>query len=309
MSAPERKPRRLLISGATGLIGKAVAEARRAAGDEVVALVRGGPQPGAVSWSSAGELDPAAVSGFDAVIHLAGEPVGNGRWTAAKKQRIRESRVDGTRKLAEALAQAAQPPAVFVCASGINFYGDAGDTLLEESAAQGRGFLAEVCTAWEAAAAPLAGCCRIVNLRIGVVLTPTGGTLALMLPLFRMGLAGPIAGGSAFVSWVTLHDVVRSIGHLLEASTLTGPVNVVAPEPIQGRAFTAAVAAAVGKPARIPVPAWAARLLMGGLADETVLASIRAIPLRLLEDGFVFQQPRLQDALTAWDLREGGKRR
>ncbi len=307
MDAPQHTPRRILISGATGLIGKAVATARRAAGDAVVALVRSGPRPGAVSWGPAGDLDPAAVSGFDAVVHLAGEPVGNGRWTAAKTQKIRQSRVEGTRRLAEALAQAAQPPAVFVCASGINFYGDAGDVLLDESASQGRGFLAGVCTEWESAAAPVAGVSRVLNLRIGVVLTPTGGTLALMLPLFRMGLAGPIGGGNAFVSWVTLNDVVRVISHLIDDSAISGPVNVVSPEPVRGREFIAAVAAAVGKPARLPVPAWAARLMMGDLANETVLASIRAIPRRLLEDGFVFQQPRLQDAVAGWDLRNPGK--
>lgn len=301
MTVAQRDVRRILISGSTGLIGSAVAEAQRAAGHEVVPLLRSGGAPGAVHWGEAGDLDPCSVSDFDAVIHLAGEPVA-GRWTGAKKRRIRESRVEGTRKVAAALAAAPRPPRVLVCASGINVYGDGGDEVLDESAPAGSGFLASVCKEWEAAPAPLAGIARVVNLRIGVVLTPTGGTLAMMLPLFRLGLAGPIGGGGAFVSWVTLQDVVRAIGHVLEADMLEGPVNLVSSEPVRGREFTAAVARAVRRPAVIPVPGWAAKLMMGQMAEETVLASIRAVPRRLLEDGFVFKQPNLQKALASWNV-------
>ena len=290
------------MSGSTGLIGRHLTEARRDAGDDVVPLVRGEDKAGAVRWREDGSLDPAAVSGFDAVVHLAGEPVGNGRWTAEKKRRIRDSRVEGTRRLATALAAAAEPPRVFVCASGVNFYGDAGDRVLDETAPRGTGFLAEVCEAWEAAASPLAGVSRVVNLRIGAVLSPKGGTLALMLPLFRLGLAGPIAGGNRFVSWVTLEDVTRAIAHVLDAETLGGGVNLVSPRPVTGREFTAGMARALGRPAVIPVPAWAARLLLGEMAEETVLASIRAVPRRLLQDGFAFGQPDLPDALASWGL-------
>ena len=296
---------RILVSGSTGLIGSALVAARRAAGDDVVRLVRSGGPDGGVRWNAAGAVDPGDVGGFDAVVHLAGEPVAGGRWTAARKQRIRDSRVVGTRRLAEALTASDEPPKVFLCASGINFYGDGGDRVLDEEAPGGRGFLAEVTREWESAAALLHGVARVVSLRIGVVLSPEGGTLAAMLPLFRMGLAGPIGGGRAYVSWVTLEDVVRAIGHAVASEGMRGPVNVVAPEPVRGVDFIAAVAAAVGRPARIPVPAWLARLTLGEMAEETVLASIRAVPRRLLEDGFSFEAGTLPSALARWNLGEG----
>ncbi len=296
---------RVLVSGSTGFIGSALVTARRAAGDVIVPLVRSGGAEGAVRWGASGEMDPADVSGFDAVVHLAGEPVAGGRWTAERKRRIRASRVEGTRKLAEALVRADRPPKVFVCASGINFYGEGGARYLDEGSPPGRGFLAGVTAEWEAATAPLAGVARVVKLRIGVVLSPRGGTLAAMLPLFRMGLAGPIAGGQAYLSWVSLEDVVRVIGHAIASERMEGAVNCVAPEPVRGGEFTAAIAAAVGRPARIPVPAWVARLMLGEMGDETVLASIRAVPRRLLEDSFVFNEPTLAAALEQWDL--GGR--
>ena len=185
---------RILVSGSTGLIGTRFVAVRRSVGDEVVRLVRRDGMPDAVQWDPSGELDPAAGSGFDAVVHLAGEPVANRRWTAAKKRRIRDSRVDGTRRLARALAAAHRPPTVFVCASGINIYGKAGDTVVDEDSPLVQGFLAEVCKEWGAAAAALGAVSRVVNLRLGVVLSPEGGALGATLPLIRLGLAGPIAG-------------------------------------------------------------------------------------------------------------------
>ncbi len=294
---------RILVSGSTGLIGTAVLASRRAAGDEVVPLVRQSGPPGAVRWRPDGELDPSAVSGFDVVVHLAGEPVASGRWTEAKKRRIRDSRVEGTRRLVAALRAAERPPGVLLCASGINYYGDCGDAPVDESTPLGRGFLAAVCKEWEAAAEGLAAVSRVVSLRIGVVLSPEGGTLATMLPLFRMGLAGPIGGGKAFVSWVTLGDVVRVVEHAIGSESLHGPVNVVSPEPVTGGEFTRVVAAAVCKPAVLPVPAWAARLMLSEMAEETVLTSIRAVPQRLMEDGFVFADAKLAEALAGWNLR------
>ncbi len=293
---------KILVSGSTGLIGRQVVAARRALGDEVVPLVRSAGTVGAVQWDPAREVDPAAVSGFDAVIHLAGEPLANGRWTKEKKRRIRDSRLDGARGLATALAAARHPPEVFVCASGINFYGSTGAAVVDERTPAGQGFLAEICVEGESAAARLGSVSRVVSLRIGAVLTPEGGTLAAMLPLFRMGVAGPIAGGGNWVSWVTLSDVISAIGHVLHSDHLRGPVNVVSPEPVTGREFTSAIAEAVRKPAIIPVPAWAARLMLGEMAEETVLTSIRAVPRRLLEDGFVFQYPNLSRALAGWQL-------
>ncbi len=294
----------MLVSGSTGLLGRAVVAAHRAMGDLVMPLVRGDAPADGVRWRADGSLDPQAVSGFDAVVHLAGEPVATGRWTDAKKRRIRDSRVDGTRRLVAALRAAEQPPGVLLCASGINCYGDCGDVVVDERTPPGTGFLAGVCREWEAAANGLAPDARVVNLRIGVVLTPQGGALATMLPLFRMGLAGPIAGGKAYVSWVTLADVARVVGYAMASATLRGPVNVVSPEPVTGAVYTRTIAAAVGRPAVIPVPAWAARVALGQMAAETVLTSIRAVPRRLLEDGFVFADPSLGGALAGWGLRK-----
>ncbi len=304
--------RRVLISGSTGLIGRRLVAHRRAAGDTIARLVRparpvrdeadAGAGADAVLWDAgATPLDPAAVSGFDAVIHLAGEPVA-GRWTAERKRRITESRVRGTRALAEAIARAERPPKVFVCASGINFYGDCGDMVLDESAPLGSGFLAGVCEQWEAASRAADGASRVVNLRIGVVLAPKGGALGAMLPIFRLGLGGPTGGGRAYVSWVTLDDLVRAVGHVLDSATLQGPLNVVSPNPVTNREFTADLGATLRRPAVIPVPGWLTRVLFGEMADETVLASVRAVPKRLLEDGFVFEQAQLPEALASLGL-------
>lgn len=296
-------PRRLLISGAGGLLGRHIAAERRSAGDVVVALTRGAATADDVVWDPvAGSLDPRSVSGFDAVIHLAGEPV-TGRWTAGKKQRIRESRVRGTALLAQALAAAERPPKVLLCASGINFYGNQGDRVVDESWPEGKGFLAEVSGAWEAACDPLRAVARVVNLRIGVVLARDGGTLPTMLPIFRLGLGGPIGGGRGYLSWVGIDDLVRATAFLLDCETVNGPVNLVAPEPVTGREFTAELAAAVRRPAAVPVPGWLASLLLGELAEETVLHSIRAVPRRLVEAGFCFRQDALRKALAACELR------
>lgn len=296
-------PRRLLVSGSTGLIGRRLVAVRRAGGDTVLRLVRDAAGEGDVLWD-AGQtaLDPGAVSGFDAVIHLAGEPVA-GRWNADKKRRILESRVRSTEALAEAIARAEQPPAVFVCASGINYYGDRGSAVVDESAPSGSGFLAEVCEAWEAASLAAAGVARVVNLRIGMVLAAEGGALATMLPVFRLGLGGPIGGGAAYVSWVTLEDLVRAIGFALDAEALGGAVDVVTPHPVTNREFTADLGAALGRPAVIPVPGWVTRVMFGEMADETVLASVRAVPRRLLDAGFVFREPQLVGALASLRLR------
>ncbi len=255
---PSQPARRLLVSGSSGLIGTRVTSTYRAEGWTVTRLIRGTqPAPDAILWNpGTGSLQPAAVSGFDAVIHLAGEPLA-GRWTAEKKRRIVASRLQGTAELATSLAAAEHPPKVFLCASGINFYGNRGDTILDEPAPHGSGFLAEVSETWERASDPLTALSRVVSLRIGVVLAPEGGMLPMLLPLYRMGLGGTIGNGRGYVSWVTLDDLVRVTQHLIEHSDLRGPVNVVSPEPVTGRELTKALSAATGKPAFIPVPAWA----------------------------------------------------
>ncbi len=291
--------RRILVSGSSGLIGRRVVAECRAAGDEVFRLVRKAePAPDAVLWNPGQSPDPASVSGFDVVIHLAGEPVA-GRWTAEKKRRITDSRVEGTATLASALATAKHPPAVFLCASGINFYGNTGDTVVDEDSPRGEGFLAEVCKGWEAACVPLERISRVVHVRIGVVLAAEGGTLAMLLPLYRLGLGGTVGGGRGYVSWISLDDLVRGMQYTIESANLRGAVNFVAPDPVTGRELTKAFSKAVGRPAIVPVPAWAMRLVMGEMADETVLGSVRALPKRLLEGGFKFKDAHLGAALAA----------
>lgn len=297
------EPKRVLVSGSSGLIGRHLSALLGRQQVTVVPLVRTPAASGALLWSDVeGPQGPRLLSGFDAIVHLAGEPVGNGRWTAKKKHEILRSRAGSTRVLAEAAARAERPPHVFLCASGINAYGDRGDTLLDETASRGGGFLADVCAAWEGATEPLAGISRTVNMRIGIVLAADGGTLPTLLPLFRLGLGGPIGGGSAFVSWITLRDLLRAMQHLLGPSTLSGPVNLIAPLPVRNREFTAAIGKALHRPAVLPVPAWAVRLLFGQMAEETVLASVRAVPSRLLAEGFTFQdaavEPALQEVLS-----------
>ncbi len=299
MNRAVKRPSRVLVSGATGLIGRQFVAARRAAGDTVVALVRRKAGEQEIRWSpGVEELDPALVSGFDAVVHLAGEPV-VGLWTAAKKRRILESRVRGTETLVHALTRAERPPRVFLCASGINFYGGTRAGEVDEHSAAGSGFLAGVCEAWEAACDPLRTVARVVNLRIGVVLAREGGTLGAMLPIFRLGVGGSVGPGKGYVSWITIGDLVRAMEYLLEADMLRGPVNAVAPEPVTGRRLTEAVAEAVRRPAVLTVPAWAARLVLGGFAEETALGSVQAVPRRLLESGFVFQDVRIEESVAA----------
>ena len=304
MPASSSPSRRLPISGSSRLLGKRIVAAYQAAGDTVIRLVRAGPpSPDAILWNpGSGTLHPASVSGFDAVIHLAGEPV-LGRWTADKKRRILDSRVRGTSELAIALAAADKPPAVFLCASGINFYGNRGDALLDETSPQGSGFLAEVSERWERATDPLREVSRVVNLRIGVVFAPEGGMLPALLPLYRLGLGGTVGDGRGYVSWITLDDLVRVTQHLIASSALSGPVNVVAPAPVTGRELTRGLSAAVGRPAFLRVPAWAMRLAMGEMAEETILGSVRALPTKLVEDGFRFRDATLAEALATCGIQ------
>jgi uncharacterized protein (TIGR01777 family) len=290
-------PRRILISGSTGFIGRAVVARRRELGDVVVPLVRREGSAGSVHWNpGSGTLDPQLVSGFDTVVHLAGEPV-VGFWTDKKRQRIFDSRVKGTAELVEALAAAPRPPRRFLCASGINFYGNRGDVLLTEDARKGTGFLAEVCEGWERASQPIANVSNLANLRIGVVLDATGGTLAKMLPMFRMGLGSIVGRGDGYISWITLADLVRVIDHLIDTSELSGALNVVAPEASTSERLAREVASALQRRVHLRLPGWPFRLVLGQLADETILGSVRAVPARLLEDGFHFEDVPLRHAL------------
>ena len=288
---------RVLMSGASGLLGAAIAQALEGKGALVSRLVRGGAPSSAahIRWQPGQPLDLAP--GFDAVIHLAGESV-VGRWTAAKKARIRDSRVLGTRTLAEAAARLERKPRVFLAASAIGYYGDRGDEILREDSIYGTGFLAEICREWEAAADPAvqAGI-RVVHLRIGVVLSRQGGALDKMLPPFRLGLGGRLGNGRQWWSWIHVDDLVGAAQHILDHETLRGPVNLVAPNPARNADFTAALGQALSRPAIFPVPKFALRLALGEMADGALLASQRVEPARLLASGYAFRFPELRAAL------------
>jgi uncharacterized protein len=245
------------------------------------------------------EVDAAGLEGHDAVLHLAGENVGSGRWTAARKAAIRDSRVNGTRLLCDALAGLARPPKTLVCASAVGYYGDRGEETLTEESPPGTGYLAEVCREWEAASDPAARKgIRVVALRIGMVLSAKGGALSRMLPLFRAGLGGVIGSGRQYIGWVALDDLPHIILHALQRGDLSGPVNAVAPRPVTNREFTEALGKALSRPTPLPVPAFALRLAVGReMADALLLSSARAIPRRLEETGFRFRFPELPVAL------------
>ncbi|HXG41791.1 MAG TPA: TIGR01777 family oxidoreductase [Dehalococcoidia bacterium] len=288
---------RVLVAGASGLIGSHLVPALEREGHEVVRL---GRRPGASDfvWDPLrGELDARALEGVEAVVHLAGENIGQ-RWTRERKERIWRSRVEGARLLAEAIAASPAPPRVFLSASATGYYGDRGDEPLDEGAAPGRGFLAELCQAWEQAsqAAASAGT-RVVNPRIGVVLTARGGALARLLPLFRLGLGGSLGSGRQYMSWVDLEDLVEALLFLLSQEEMTGAVNVTSPNPITNAEFTRTLARVLGRPAFLRVPAFALRLLLGEMAQEALLSGQRVLPARLQAAGFRFRYPELEASL------------
>ncbi len=293
---------KILVAGSSGLIGRALVPALDAAGHEVLRLVRR-PVAGEeeIFWNPAArEIDPARIAGVDAIVNLAGENIAAGRWTAARREKILRSRVDATQTLVGACARVARKPAIFVNASAIGYYGDRGDEELPETAGAGVGFLPEVCLIWEtnAEGAARAGL-RTVLLRFGVVLARDGGALAKMLPIFRLGLGGRLGRGDQWMSWVSIEDVVRAIQHVLADPRCRGPMNVVAPSPVTNADFTIALAHALSRPAAFHAPAWLLRGAFGALARETLLASTRAAPRRLLETGFVFRHGDLAAALQA----------
>ena len=292
---------RVAVSGSTGLVGSEVVTVLSAEGHEVVRLVRRAPAPGdkTIRWDpEAGVIDAGGLEGCDAVVHLAGENVGAGRWTVARKAAIRDSRVKGTRLLCDALAGLARPPKTLVCASAVGYYGDRGEEVLTEESPPGAGFLPDVCREWEAASAAAARKgIRVVALRIGRVLSPKGGALARMLPLFRAGLGGVLGSGKQYVSWVALDDLTGIVLHALSRDELRGPVNAVTPHPVTNRELTEALGKVLSRPTLLPVPSFALRLAVGEMADPLLLASARVAPRRLEETGYRFRFPELRAAL------------
>jgi uncharacterized protein len=287
---------KILITGSTGLLGSALAIAFGSAGHAVLPMVRRGS--GIVWDPMASSMDGSPLEGMDAVIHLSGENLAEGRWTVAKKKRIRDSRVRSTSLLSRTLAKLQQRPKVMICASGTGIYGNRGDEILTEDSSAGTGFIADICREWEAAAAPAtAAGIRVIHMRLGIILARGGGALAKMLTPFRLGLGGAIGNGRQFMGWIEIEDVIAAVMHLINKSQLAGPVNFVAPQAVTSRQFGKTLGSVLHRPAILPLPAMAARLVFGEMAQELLLASVRAEPQRLLADGFVFRYPELRGAL------------
>ncbi|TRZ58224.1 MAG: TIGR01777 family protein [Streptomycetaceae bacterium] len=291
-----RVPERIAITGSSGLIGTALVGHLKSEGHTVQRLVRRAPVAvDEVTWDpQTGYVDLSALEGVDAIIHLAGVPVADKRWTKKYKAEILNSRLLGTATIAKAAAEV--KPDVFISASAIGWYGESGNRAVVEGDRVGDDFLAAVCREWEAAA-DLAGDVRTVKLRTGLVLDPTGGALGKMLPLFRLGFGGKLGSGRQWWSWITLHDVVRAIDFAL-VEDISGPVNLSAPNPVTNQEFTSALARALHRPAVFPAPAFALKAALGGFSTE-VLGSKRVIPQALQEAGFTWDYPHLTEALNA----------
>ncbi len=293
---------RILISGATGLIGSALRPALAVANHQSWALVRRAPATNEVQWTVGQPLDPSRLAGFNAIVHLAGKNIA-GRWTEKFKREVRDSRVLGTRTLATAAAEsfrATGMPGIFVAASATGYYGNRSDEELAEDSQRGSGFLAEVCEEWEAATTPAAEAgVRVVNLRTGVVLAKDDGALRAMLPAFRLGLGGPVGNGRQYMSWIALDDVVGAYLFALADDKLHGPVNAVAPQPVRNSDFVQALAKTLHRPAIFPLPAFVVHTLFGEMGESLLLASAKVRPARLEAAGFRHRHPELAGALQA----------
>lgn len=291
---------KILITGSSGLIGSALVTHLRAAGHDVVRLLRQPcEQADAFEWNpDTGVIDQRAFAGVSGVVHLGGVNIGSKRWSAKSKRLIMESRVAGTRLISSALAARVPRPRVMVCASAVGFYGDRADAVLDESSPGGEGFLASVASQWEKASEPAAAAgVRVASVRLGMVLSAEGGALPRMLLPFRLGLGGAVGGGRQYISWVAIQDVVEAVQYILENDSLSGPVNLVAPDSVTNRQFGKALGAALHRPACLPLPAFAVKALFGEMGRELLLTSTRAVPSKLLSAGYAFRYPVLAGAL------------
>ena len=291
---------KILVSGVSGPIGGALLPSLKNNGCSVVRLVRGrATDDSQIAWDPARPLVPETVSGFDAVIHLAGETI-FGRWTEAKKKKIRESRVTGTFNLASALARAEEKPQVFICGSAIGYYGNRGDELLREESSPGGGFLAEVCQEWEEATMPAVQAdIRTAHLRTGIVLSPRGGALGAMLLPFKLGLGGRTGDGQQWMSWIDVQDMVGAIHHILKNDLIQGPVNMVAPKPVRNAEFASVLASVLSRPAILPMPEFAVKTVFGEMGEELLLSGQKAEPARLISSGYPFRFRELRASLKA----------
>jgi uncharacterized protein (TIGR01777 family) len=291
---------KILVSGSHGLVGAALVESLAAAGHEVFRLVRYAPHSKTeIEWSpDRYSIALARIEGFDAVVSLAGESIAEGRWTDEKKQRIRDSRVKGTKLLGDALANLTAPPKTFVCASAIGYYGNRGDEILNETSAPGSDFLSQVCVDWEnATALATEKGIRVVNARFGIILDQNGGALKKMLPPFRMGVGGKIGNGKQWMSWIALADVIGALNFALVHEMLRGPANFVAPNPVTNAEFTKTLGKVLSRPTLFPIPAFGIRLLFGEMGETLLLGSLRVEPQQLKSTGYQFQYPQLEPAL------------
>lgn len=295
------KTMNIAVSGSHGLVGSVLVPLLTTQGHSVKRIVRNAGESALddIVWNSREDsLDPSKLEGLDCIVHLAGESIAEGRWNEERKKAIFDSRVKRTRSLCEAIAEMETPPAVLVCASAIGYYGDRGEQELDEMSSNGSGFLSNLCREWEEATSPArdAGV-RVVNIRIGVVLSPRGGALAKMLPPFQMGAGGPIGNGKQYMSWISVDDVAGAIYHCITESTVSGAVNLVAPHPVTNGEFTNSLGKVLFRPTFFPVPEFAARLVFGEMADELLLSSTRVEPAKLQETGYHFMYPDIESAL------------
>jgi uncharacterized protein (TIGR01777 family) len=291
---------KILISGSHGLVGTALIKALEPEGHQIFRLVRHYPGSSSeIEWSpDRYSIALSLIEGFDAVVHLAGESIAEGRWTEEKKKRIRESRVKGTKLLADALANLTDPPKTLIAASAIGYYGDRGEELLTESSAPGNDFLSEVCVEWEQATSHATAMgIRVLNARFGIILDKNGGALKKMLPPFRMGLGGRIGSGKQWMSWIALDDVVGALKFALTNDSLRGRANFVAPNPVRNAEFTRTLGKALSRPTIFPIPAFGVRLAFGEMADALLLSSQRVEPQKLQRSGYQFLYSQLEPAL------------
>jgi uncharacterized protein (TIGR01777 family) len=305
------RPQRIAVTGSTGLVGSQLVPFLRAGGHEVVRLVRRSPAAAdEIFWNpAAGQIDAGALEGLDAVVHLAGASIAGGRWTARRKAAIRASRVAGTTLLSETLAGLHRPPRVLVSTSAVGYYGDGGTAVLTEESPPGDGFLAEVCRAWEAATTPAeAAGIRVVRPRLGIVLSGNDGMLARLVPMFRLGLGSRLGSGEQLMSWIALDDLLGVILQAIADDRLAGPINAVAPNPVTNRAFSTALGRVVGRPVLFSLPDRILRVIAGDLADDLLLVSQPARPVRLEEVGFNFAFPTLEATLRHELGRRGADR-
>ena len=294
---------KIVVSGSSGLVGAALVAALRQENHSVLRLIRSGRQSSAgdVAWNpESGEIDTAKIEGSDAIVHLAGASIADGRWNENRKRVLRTSRVDATQNLIKSLKSLRQPPKVFICSSAIGYYGDRGDEMLTEASAAGRGFLVEVARDWESAAlgAELIGM-RTVLLRFGVILASHGGALPKMLPPFKLGLGGKLGSGRQWMSWILLDDVIGVIRAAIQSVGWRGPINVVSPNPVTNEEFTRTLARVLNRPAIFPAPKAMLRLMFGEMADAMLLASQRVIPEKLVAAGYPFSHANLETALRS----------